>query len=85
MAGGIGGMNRKLVMGLLWIAAGIAIAALASAQGRQPSTIITGPDIGFRLDPVQRNRNGVTGTLMLRINGAWVEAQFTTRPVPAMP
>jgi hypothetical protein len=79
-------MVRKLVGAILCVAIGIAIGTLVSAQVRQPgTTIIAGPDVGFRLDPVQRNRSGVTGTLMVRINGAWVEAEFTTRPILAMP
>jgi hypothetical protein len=79
-------MAKTIGMAVVCAATAIAIGALASAQAQQPrSTIISGPDVGFRLDPVQRHRNGVTGTLMLRIDGAWVEAEFTIRPVPAMP
>jgi hypothetical protein len=79
-------MVRRLVVMVLLIVAGIVIGVLASAQGRQSeSTIISGTDVGFRLDPVQRNRHGVTGTLIVRINGVWFEAEFASRPVPATP
>ena len=34
--------------------------------------IISGPDLGFRID--DRDGNRAMGTLMVRINGQWVEA-----------
>jgi hypothetical protein len=39
-----------------------------------PPQIISGSDIGFRID--RQDRKGPVGTLMVRVNGLWVEAQF---------
>ena len=81
-------MTRMARVGfvLLWLASLAVVGAVASAQTRPPLTlpfggILSGADIGFR----QEGWNGRarTGTWMVRINGEWVEAQTTMRPVPA--
>jgi hypothetical protein len=77
-------MIRRLFVTLLCVGFGVALGVLASAQTRQPDAkIVSGNDIGFQLDAVQRTRNRLTGTLMVRVNGAWVEADFISKPVPA--
>jgi hypothetical protein len=79
-----GHMIKRLFVLLLCAGFGVALGALASAQGRQPDAkIVSGDDIGFKLDSVQRTRKRLTGTLMVRLNGAWVEADFVSKPVPA--
>jgi hypothetical protein len=46
-------------------------------------TVISGPDIGFR---VERNWGGKpVGTLVVRINGEWKEVQFAPRAQVATP
>ena len=35
--------------------------------------ILTGPDVGFRLDGTDPRNGRPTGTLMVRINGEWIE------------
>jgi hypothetical protein len=42
----------------------------------QTSTVISGSDLGFRVDG--RKGNAPLGTLVVRINGQWVEAEFGT-------
>jgi hypothetical protein len=58
-----------------------AVALFGQAQGpttppaqAQTPTIISGSDLGFRVDGLK----GTTpiGTLMVRINGQWVEVEF---------
>ena len=54
-------------------------AGWGSGQAAQPvpvpPTILSGPDIGFRV----QSRNGETpvGTLVVRVDGKWVAPQFT--------
>ena len=67
---------------VLWLASLLVIATLASAQTRRdPATILSGPDIGFR--PEGWNGKARTGTWMVRINGEWVEAGTSIKTVPA--
>jgi hypothetical protein len=42
----------------------------------QATTVISGNDIGFRVD--SRKGNTPVGTLVVRINGQWVEAEFAS-------
>ena len=54
---------------------------LLAIQG-QPgeAQVLSGNDIGFRLDGSQAN--GPRGTLVVRVNGKWVEAHFVMKPNP---
>ena len=65
-------MLRMLVY--WWIASLIVVAGLASAltfaQARQEPRILSGGDIGFRVEGTDRAGDPI-GTLMLRIDGAW--------------
>jgi len=72
------------------VAAGALASVLTSAQAQPPRTlglptpeitegtvILSGNDIGFR---VERTRDGVPiGTLVVRIDGRWVEAGSSVR------
>ena len=65
----------KLV--LMWVVSLIVVAVAAStlawAQTTGEGRVISGNDLGFRVDTV---RGGVpTGRLVVRINGRWVEAK----------
>jgi hypothetical protein len=67
---------------LLWVASLVLTGILASAQTRRESgAMISGDDIGFR--PEGWSGKARTGTLMVRINGEWVEAQGLVKMVPA--
>jgi hypothetical protein len=67
---------------LLWLASLFIVGALVSAQTRgNNTTVISGADIGFR--PEGWKGSARTGTWMVRINGEWVEAVSTMRPIPA--
>jgi hypothetical protein len=45
----------------------------AQAVRPQPPTVISGPDLGFRVD--SRKGNVPVGVLVVRINGQWVEVE----------
>jgi hypothetical protein len=75
---------------LSWVAVGGLASVLTSAQARPPqalglpvveitegTTILSGSDIGFR---VERTQDGVPiGTLVVRVDGRWVEAGTAVR------
>ena len=73
----------RIILAALWMISLVAVGVLASAQGRQDGqTVISGSDIGFRPDAVQRKASRVAGVLVVRVNGQWMEAQSTTRVTP---
>jgi hypothetical protein len=75
-------MARRFTVIVLWVASLVVTGILVSAQTRRdPAAIISGNDIGFR--PEGWNGKARTGTLMVRINGEWVEAQGAIKAVPA--
>lgn len=86
-------ITRAWKLALAWTLSLVAVAALASvltsAQAPPPTLglpaaeitegtpILSGNDIGFR---VERTRDGVPiGTLVVRIDGRWVEAGTSVR------
>ena len=69
-----------IVLVVLWLATVVAVGVLAQGQ-QTPPMVISGTDIGFRPDPVQRGKR-VVGAWVVRINGQWVETQSATRDVP---
>jgi hypothetical protein len=56
-------------------------ATWSNGQPAQTPTILSGADIGFRVE----RRNGETpiGTLVVRVDGKWVAAQFAGGVKPA--
>jgi hypothetical protein len=76
---------RKWVV--LWLASMVVVAGLASAltraQGLQnDSRVVSGADIGFRVEGV--NRAGTpSGTLVIRVKGEWVPVDFGRDVRPA--
>ena len=52
--------------------------ALTLAQTANEKRVISGGDVGFRVDS---QRNGVpTGRLVVRVNGQWIEAKELVGP-----
>ena len=90
----VGTIARAWKLALAWALSLVAVGALASvltsAQARAPqtlglpfpeitegTTILSGSDIGFRVD---RTQGGVPiGTLVVRVDGRWVEAGTSVR------
>ena len=63
------------------IAAAFGAGAWVHAQTAQPvaPTVISGNDIGFRVDQdVTRRLGRLTGAWVIRVNGQWVEPSFGT-------
>jgi hypothetical protein len=69
--------RKRILLALAWALFLIIIAAIVHAQtpaqrGTSP-TIISGGDLGFRVEG--RRGDHVTGTFVVRINGEWVGAE----------
>ena len=68
--------RKRIALIFLWALSLIIIAAFAHAQTVQrpvTPTVLSGGDIGFRV--TGRAGDHAIGTLVVRINGEWVEAQ----------
>ena len=64
-------MTRKRITVLvLWGLSLIIVSAYAQAQRGTPPAIISGNDLGFRVD--RQIGNQISGTLVVRINGEWI-------------
>jgi hypothetical protein len=75
-------LTRRIGLILLWFTSLVLVGMMASAQTRRdPGTIISGSDIGFRPDGWHGKAR--TGTWLVRVNGEWVEAVSAVRTVPA--
>jgi len=76
-------MSRMLRLSVLLLVLGlISGAARVVAQATQGPTILTGTDLGFRVDRQRSDSLGrVTGTWVVRYNGQWVEPD-TSGPRP---
>ena len=79
--------RNQIVLMLAWVLSVIIVAAIAHGQtpaqrsGRADPSIISGSDLGFR---VERQRGDhVTGTFVVRINGNWwdVAPSMTLKPL----
>jgi hypothetical protein len=69
---------KRIGLVLIWVVSlvGVAVWARAQAQAQrptQPATIISGNDLGFRVEG--RNGSTPTGRLVVRMNGQWVDVE----------
>ena len=67
-------MSFRARIALVVLAVLIAVGVWASAQVRQPvdpPIVLSGSDLGFRVSA--REGNTPVGTLVVRVNGQWVE------------
>jgi hypothetical protein len=65
----------RVIVALLWTIALVGVAVITSSAQttrHDPGTVISGADIGFRLNGWRGNAR--TGTWVVRINGEWVDA-----------
>ena len=79
-------MAGKWTLVAIWmlslIVVAIAMSAFSFAQTRfQNAPIMSGSDIGFRIEG--KKDGAPVGTLMVRVNGQWVEAGWNPRAMPA--
>ena len=69
-------LRARLPLAFVWLLSVVAVAATVKAQDyrfrrlREPR-VITGEDFGFRLDGAVGDQPA--GTMVLRLNGRWVE------------
>ena len=81
---------RRIVFGLMCGAILTAGAARILGAGApqaipRPGDVITGHDLGFRVERIGDGQ--VTGTFVVRVNGEWAEADLPKPPsvIPARP
>jgi hypothetical protein len=72
-------------LALLWLASLVTVAVVTAtitvAQTRQTEPrILSGTDIGFRVEGTDVRTGNPMGTLMLRIDGKWVEVASGAGP-----
>ena len=73
-------LHKRVGLVVLWAASIVAAGAWAQAPVAPPPspqapTVISGNDLGFRVD--RRKGDTPVGTLVARVNGQWVEVEFT--------
>ena len=86
-------LRKQIGVVVIWVLSIVAVGVLAHAQGRatpappqlpplerpdsqlQASAVIAGNDLGFRVE--SHKGNTPVGSLVVRINGQWVEAQYS--------
>jgi hypothetical protein len=86
-------VRTRVVVGVLWLASLAAVAVTAGAQVPQPApkprvesdarvaqNVISGSDIGFRIEGWQGSKP--IGTLVVRVDGQWVEPGGARRVMP---
>jgi hypothetical protein len=73
-------IRSAVIVGVLWLGSLAAVVgAREQAAVPQDTKILSGGDIGFRVDSIQGNVPA--GTLVIRWNGKWVEPTTTKKPV----
>jgi hypothetical protein len=71
------GMMRKWIAAWLVSLAMVAGLTTVLMRARDNTKIISGSDFGFRVDNATTERTGkVVGTLVVRVNGNWVEVNL---------
>ena len=78
-------LSRHWKLAIIWALSLVTVGAISSAaQGRLPltptqtPTVISGSDIGFR---IERTQDGIQiGRVVVRVNGVWVD---TAAPIAA--
>ena len=73
------GSRRMLALVLAWVLSLVGAAAVGTAwaQRLKPDPLVlSGADIGFRVDHMGR-KDVAMGALVVRIDGKWVDAQFS--------
>jgi hypothetical protein len=79
-------IRARLSLILVWVVSLVTVAILAHAQGAEvpkpiipvPQVDISGGDIGFRVHGMRGNTP--VGSLLVRINGQWVQAEVGKPP-----
>ena len=72
-------LRNRMVVALVWTVSLVLVAVVARAQVLrpvvpQPPTVVSGEDVGFRITGTKGDH--VVGTLVVRQNGQWVQAEL---------
>ena len=72
---------RTMVVAVLWLASLVLVGTIARAQALPgvETRVLSGGDIGFRVEGMQGN--APSGTLVVRWNGQWVEPVWPKKVV----
>ena len=77
--------RAKLILAVLWISSLVAVGAWAQTQVKIQSKgaprFLSGSDIAFRIDRTDVEGTPI-GTLVVKIDGKWVEPSFSQRVKP---
>jgi hypothetical protein len=72
-------LRKRIGLVVVWavsiVAAGVWAHAQTTVPQTQAPTVLSGNDLGFRID--SRKGNTPVGTIVVRVNGQWVEADFS--------
>ena len=75
--------KRALSIVAAWLFSLVAIASIAQSGSTTPDrepTVISGKDIGFRVERFDGGRP--VGVLVIRVDGQWVEPKSVPKPTP---
>ena len=75
--------KRALSIMAVWLFSLIAVAAIAQSRPTMPDqvpTVISGNDIGFRVERYDGRQP--VGVLVIRVDGQWVEPKSVPKPTP---
>jgi len=76
-------MNRIVSLWLLsLVIVGLLASALTAQVHRSSGRIVSGGDLGFRIESTDLKGRPV-GTLVIRVDNQWVEPAITSKPTPA--
>lgn len=77
-------MSRRTCLAVLLasLLSAVSGALLAQPQVQNPNepVVLSGPDVGFRVEGYERGKP--VGTLVVRLNGRWVQPRPLMQPVP---
>jgi hypothetical protein len=77
-------VRNVLVVGIAWVLSLVAVGLAAQGQPapvqvvrpHEMGEVVSGDAVGFRISPVQNEKGVVVGTLVVKVNGAWVTARL---------
>jgi hypothetical protein len=75
LLGALISLRTRIGLVVLWVASLVAVGVWAQSPPQPEQKVISGNDLGYRVERIDRTGKPV-GTLVVRINGQWVEAGF---------
>jgi hypothetical protein len=67
-------VRSRVVLVVIWLASLVGVGVWAQTEPQQQ--VISGSDVGFRVERQDRRDGHPIGRLIVRMNGKWVEAGF---------